>query len=123
MNERLNELMPKVFELYNEGWSFLQIARHLNLNVNSVRRRILTGNKMKLGKYRYYKDLYVIKLYTYDTNEYVGTFRNANELRKFLNRKSNDFLSQAIVRKIDYVFANGKEKKYRFEFVDKDLVE
>ena len=111
--------MPQIFELHSLGWSYTSIAKKFDLSVNSVRRRIITNNKLKLGKNRYYKDKYIIELYNFKTNKKIGFFKNANELREFLGRKSNDFLSQAIIRNIDYLYSKDKNNKYRFKIVEK----
>lgn len=120
MNKRLDELMPQIFELHSLGWSYTKIAKKFNLSVNSVRRRIITNNKLLFGEQRYYKNNYVIELYDFITNEKVGTFRNATQLKEFLGRKTGDFLAQALSRKQEYVYSKDKAKKYRFKIVEKD---
>ena len=122
MNKKLDELMPKIFELHSIGWSYTSIARKFNLSVQSVRRRIVTNNKLKLGEQHYYKNKYVIEIYDFNTNNKIKTFRNATELKEFLGRKSSDFLSQAIRRNIDYFYSNNKNKKYKFKIVEKDKI-
>lgn len=122
MNKRLDELMPKIFELYNLGWSYAEISRKFDINVNSIRRRIKSNNELKLGEQHYYKNKYVIELYDFRTNKKIKTFKNATELRVFLGRNTNDFLSQAVIKNLDYIYSKDKVNKYKFKIVDKDTL-
>ncbi len=120
MNKKLDELMPEIFKLHQMGWSYLKIAKKYELDVNSIRRRILKNNVLSYGEHHYYKNKYVIQIYDFETNEKVKAFKNLTELKHFLNRETTDFFSQALSRKIDYIYSKDTSQKFRFELIEKE---